>query len=273
MTSTPAREHLTDGWERATPHADSLCRTFLHHWADQNAAFAAGAGGIVARTDRFVVADHGHETGFFNAVVPLAPPRDWDALLDELDPYLTGGSGNLMLWSLWPTPDLRGRGWSLMGHPPVLLRPPTDLAPVPPPAPEPHVVRTAVELALWEDVAVEAYPLPARDGGPALLGPALLADERLTFRVSHDDAGNPVSVSAHFVEHGLASLAFGATLPAARGRGHWVRHARARLRARPDLWHAGIFSDFSRPLAEAIGFVPIVRFTLWFHSRSDEEQS
>jgi hypothetical protein len=272
MTSAPAVEHLTNGWERATPPADSLCRSFVYHWAEQNAAFAAAAGGVVARTDRFVVADHGHETGLFNGVVVLAPPRDWDALLDELEPYVAGGTGNLMLWSLWPTPDLRGRGWSLMGHPPLLLRPPAGRAPVPPPAPEPHVVRTERELAVWEDVAVRAYPLPAPDG-PALLGPALLADERLTLRTSHDDAGQPVSVSAHFVEHGLASLAFGATLPAARGRGHWARHARARLRALPDLWHAGIFSDFSRPLAEAIGFVPIVRFTLWFHPRPDEEQS
>ncbi len=271
MTSAPAVEHLADGWERATPPADSLCRTFVYHWAEQNAAFAAAAGGVVARTDRFVVADHGHETGFFNGIVVLAPPRDWDALLDELEPYVAGGMGNLMLWSLWPTPDLRGRGWSLMGHPPLLLRPPAGRAPVPPPAPEPHVVRTERELAVWEDVAVQAYPLP--DVSPALLGPALLVDDRLTFRISHDDAGNPVSVSTHFVEHGLASLAFGATLPAARGRGHWARHARARLRAQPDLWHAGIFSDFSRPLAEAIGFVPIVRFTLWFHSRPDEEQS
>jgi hypothetical protein len=272
MTTSAPEEHLTDGWEPATPHPDSLCRTFVHHWAEQNAAFAAAAGGIVARTDRFVVADHGHETGFFNAVVLLAPPRDWDELLDELGPYLARGTGDLMLWSLWPTPDLRRRGWSLMGHPPLLLRPPTDMAPVPPPAPEPHVVRTAPELAVWEDVAVQAYPLPRTNGDPALLGPALLADDRLTFRISHDDTGRPVSVSAHFVEHGLASLAFGATLPAARGRGHWARHARARLRAKPDLWHAGVFSDFSRPLAEAIGFVPIIRFTLWFHTRPDQEQ-
>lgn len=271
MTSTPGVEHLTDGWEPATPHADSLCRSFVHHWAEQNAAFAAAAGGTVARTDRFVVADHGYETGFFNAVVLLAPPRDWDELLDELQPYLTGGSGTLMLWSLWPTPDLRGRGWSLMGHPPLLLRPPADTAPVPPPAPEPLIVRTAPELAVWADVAVRAYPLP--EPGTAVVTPKLLADERLTFRISHDEAARPVSVSAHFVEHGLASLAFGATLPAARGRGHWAQHARARLLAWPDRWHAGIFSDLSRPLAEAIGFVPIIRFTLWFHARSDEEQS
>jgi hypothetical protein len=91
MTTTPAVERLTDGWEPETSHADSLCRTLVHHWAEQNAAIAAAAGGIVARNDRFVLADHRHETGFFNAVVLLAPPRDWGTLLDELAAYLAGG--------------------------------------------------------------------------------------------------------------------------------------------------------------------------------------
>lgn len=264
MTTTD--EHLTDGWEAGTPHADSLCRTFVHHWAEQNATFAAAAGGTVVRTDDYVLADHHHPTGFFNGVVLLTPPQDWDALLDELRPLLSAGTGDVLVWSLWPTPDLRRRGWSLMGHPPLLLRPPTDLAPVPACAPEPHIVRTVDELGVWEDVAVRAYPLPAPDGAPALLGPALLDDDRVVLRISYE-ADEPVSASAHFVAHRLAGLAFAATLPAARGRGHWRRHAAARLRARPDLWHAGVFSDFSRPLAEAIGFVPIVRLTLWYRPR------
>ena len=33
--------------------------------------------------------------------------------------------------------------------------------------------------------------------------------------------------------------------------------------AEPDRWAAGVFSDYSRPGAESIGFVPIARFTLW----------
>jgi hypothetical protein len=252
-----------------------MCRRFVHHWAERNVAFAGAAGGTVVQTDRFVLADYRHPTGFFNGVVLLAPPRDWDDVLDELNPLLAGGTGDVMLWSLWPTPDLRRRGWLLMGHPPLLLRPPTELAPVPAPAPTPRVVGTAADLAVWEDVAARGYPLPELVGGRAgrLLSPALLADERLTFRISDDISDEadflrtPVSVSAHFVAHGLAGLAFDATLPASRGRGHWVQHARARLRARPDLWHSGIFSDDSRPLAEALGFVPIVRFTRWHRPR------
>jgi hypothetical protein len=30
---------------------------------------------------------------------------------------------------------------------------------------------------------------------------------------------------------------------------------------------SGVFSDHSRPGAEQIGFVPIIRFTLWSRSR------
>jgi hypothetical protein len=265
------QEHLADGWEPESPHTDSLCRTFVHHWAEERTAFAAAVGGAVVRTERFAVADHRYAAGYMNAVVVLAPPRDWDALLEEVEPLLSAGTGEIFLWSLWPTPDLRRHGWSLAGHPPLLLRPPADVVPVPAPVPAPQVVRTADEIAVWEDVAIRAYPLHPPGPGRALLGPDLLDDERFTFRISHDDTGAPVSVSAHGAALGLGGLAFGATLPSARGRGHWKRHAAARLRARPDLWHAGFFSDLSRPLAEAIGFVPILRFALWYRPRSDRE--
>ena len=59
------------------------------------------------------------------------------------------------------------------------------------------------------------------------------------------------------------------TLPAGRRAGHWWRHVRVRLAAEPNLWHAGVFSDFSRPGAERAGFVPVVRHTLWHRSRQE----
>jgi hypothetical protein len=263
-TSIAAEEHRTDGWEPSTPDSDSMCRRYVHHWAAQCVAFAAAAGGRVVVTDSYVVTDYGRPSGYFNGAVLLAPPRDWDLLLAELDPLLAGGTGEVLLWSLWPTPDLRPRGWALEGHPPLLLRPSASLVPVPAPEDPPIEVRSAADLATWDHVAVTGYPLDI-DGG-AVTSPALLTDPRITFLLSEDD-GEPVSASAHFVASGLGSLAFAATLPTARGRGHWTRHARARLRLRPDLWHGGIFSDFSRPLAERLGFVPIVRFTLWHRPR------
>jgi hypothetical protein len=129
-------------------------------------------------------------------------------------------------------------------------------------------VTTPSELATWERVAVEGYPLdelvPLVPG--SLAPPALLDDERLGFYVG-SSAGEPRSASALFVSHGIGSFAFAATLPAARGEGHWHRHAAARLHDRPDVWMTGIFSDFSRPLAEHIGFMPLLRLTLWTFQR------
>lgn len=270
MTTTAIREHLTHGWEPATPDADSFTRRFVQHWADQNVAFATAAGGTAVRTERYVLSDYRRPGGWFNSAVLTAPPAGWDDLLDELDPMIGTGSGDVLLWSLWPTPDLGRRGWSLLGHPPMMIRPPARLAPLDPPSTIPTPVRTAAELAVWEDVAVRGYGHPlgklagSRPG--AFAAPALLANDRLRFWVSEQD-GEPVSASAQYVSRGIASLAFGATLPAARGRGHWNGHARTRLLARPELWHAGVFSDASRPLAERLGFVPIIRFTLWSHPR------
>lgn len=267
--STPTVTALTTGWEPDLPDADSLTLRWLRHWSDQCAAFAAAAGGTVVRDERYVLADYGRAASFFNAAVLLAPqpePAAFDALLDEIEIRTAQGTGAVYLWSLWPTPDLRHRGWVLDGHPPLLVRPPIPPAP---PADPPLPVRTAAGLAEWERVLVEGYPLPdlqpARPG--ALVHPALLDDERFRFWTSTTADGTPAAISAQFVAHGVAGFALGVTLPAARRGGHWSRHARLRLHTEPDRWHVGAFSDDSRPGAERLGFVPVLRHTLWHRTR------
>jgi hypothetical protein len=260
--------HLTTGWERDLGDDDSLCLRWLRHWSAQLAAFAAAAGGRVEYDARYLIADYGRPASFFNGAVLLAPWPDDAAfhdLVDEIEAVTADGTGDLHLWSLWPTPDLRSRGWVLDGHPPLMVRPP---APAPPAAgPRPDRVHTAAGLAAWEWVVVDGYPL---DGVPlvagALAAPTLLDDPRLRFWTSTVD-GAAVTASAQFVAHGLAGFAMGVTLPAGRRTGHWWRHVHARLAAEPDLWHAGVFSDFSRAGAERAGFVPVVRHTLWHRTR------
>lgn len=261
---------LTTGWEPDLPDADSLCLRWLRHWSDQVAAFADAAGGTVVRDERMVLADHGRPASFLDSVVLLAPPRgpgELDDLLDEVEARTAGGTGDLYLWSLWPTPDLHHRGWVLDGHPPLMARPPAP-APDLHPSEEPDPVTTPAALVEWERVVVDGYPEPAlqpfRPG--ALAGPALLDDERFRFWTTAED-GRACSASVRFVAHGLASFALGVTLPGARRRGHWWRHARVRLHERPDLWHVGVFSDDSRPGAERLGFVPLLRHALWHRSR------
>ena len=271
--AAPTAPPLTTGWEADLPDADSLGLRWLRHWSEQCAAFAGAAGGTVVRDERFVLADYGRPASYFNAAILRTPQPDagaLDTLLDEIEARTARGAGDVYLWSLWPTPDLRRRGWELDGHPPLLVRPPVTAVPVTvvAEAERPDLVRTPAALARWEATLVEGYPMPdlqpLRPG--ALVGPALLDDERFRFFTA-DEHGTPSSISAQFVAHGVAGFALGVTLPAARRAGHWSRHARMRLHTEPDLWHVGVFSDASRSPAERLGFVPVVRHTLWHRAR------
>ena len=80
--------------------------------------------------------------------------------LEEVEGFFDGqGSGEAYLWSAWPTPDLRRRGWVLEGHPPLVLRTPGS-GPVPPIPPGLRVERVGGVDALrdWERVAVDGFP-------------------------------------------------------------------------------------------------------------------
>ena len=127
---------------------------------------------------------------------------------------------------------------------------------------------TVADLARWERVAIDGYPLPDLQDAPAggVAAAALLDDERVRFLVGLDGE-RVVAAAASFTSHGIGSLSYGVTLPEWRRRGYWRRLAIERLRATPDLWMAGVFSDFSRPGAETLGFVPLLRLTLWILDR------
>lgn len=173
----------------------------------------------------------------------------------------------------WPTPDLRRRGWQLEGHPPLLIRP--GGAP-PPDRPEPQGLRIApltdaAGVRDWERVAVDGFPFPdiAAHLPGAIADQRLLADDRIGLWVGYADE-RPVVAGSLFVDAGIRHLTLGATLPQARLQGYSTAMACRRLRVRPDLPAAALFSDMSRPGAEALGFLPILRFTLWHRPRPDQ---
>ena len=266
-------EHLTDGWEPDLPVGDTLLRRFLFNLAAFHEVPVRAAGGRVLRRDEFAAADLGRPAAMNNAATLLRPlPFDRPAeTLDEVEGFLAGGgSGEAYLWSAWPTPDLRPRGWVLEGHPPLLLRPPRDQA-VPPAPPGLRLERVGGTEALedWERVAVDGFPYrqlqPYRPG--ALLGERVLADERLLLWVGYEQ-DQPVCAGSLFVDAGVAAFSLGVTLPSARRRGYWAAMAGVRLVEAPGLPVVGVFSDMSRPGAEALRFLPVVRFTLWHRPRA-----
>lgn len=262
---------LTTGWEPDLPSDDTMLLRFTRAWAAALAGPVAALGGRVEIEDDLVITDLGRPAAFFNGAVLLAPPaHGWEDLLARVERALLGhGRGEVELWSPWPTPDLREYGWRLHGHPPLLWRPPLPAPPAPPATGPQAVVEVtdATGVAAWERIAVEAYPFdelrPYRPGG--------FADERLldAYRLwlGYDDRGDPVGAGASCAAEGVHVLALGAVAPQARGRGMWTRLLQARLAAYPGLPSASLFSDMSRPGAQGHGYEPLLRFTLWHHSR------
>jgi hypothetical protein len=266
-----ARERLTTGWERATPWSDSLVHRSVHAYAASLWQPVARMGGTVVHDERFVVHDLGRPAAFENGATllqPLACATGRD-VLDQVESLLASGRGRVWLWSAWPTPDLRDRGWQLSGHPPLLVRPAGD-----PPSPAPRAVRVEEVrddrgLLDWERVIVDGYPIdelrPWRRR--CYVDPAVLDDPKHRWWVAYQE-GEPVAAAASHTAAGMTVFALGVTLPAARRRGAWRALAAVRLAARPDLPAASLFSDYSRPLAERLGFLPIQRWTLWTRQRS-----
>jgi hypothetical protein len=95
----------------------------------------------------------------------------------------------------------------------------------------------------------------------------VLDDERLRLWVGYEQH-EPVCVGSLFVDAGVAAFSLGVTVASARRRGYWAAMAGVRLVEAAALPVVGVFSDMSRPGAEALGFLPITRFTLWHRPRS-----
>jgi hypothetical protein len=262
--------HLTTGWEPDLPVGDTLIRRYLFNHVAFAEATVAAAGGRVHRAPEWVATDFRRPAALFNSAVLLAPlePRQLHAALDGIEAFFEGGTGTVALWSLWPTPDLRSRGWELEGHPPLAVRPPGG--PLPPARPDRRLwpVRDAAGVRDWERVVVDGFPFPqVRPYLPgAFVDEPVLADDRMRLWLGGDEGG-PVVAAALFVEHGVGQFAMGVTLPQARRQGWWAAMVRERLLAAPDLPMVGVFSDDSRPGAERYGFLPLWRFTLWARQR------
>ncbi|MFP3913900.1 MAG: hypothetical protein ACLFWM_03425 [Actinomycetota bacterium] len=262
-------EKPTDGWEPGLSPSDGVLRAYTENYAGEMASFAASTGGRVLRTDRYLLADHGAPAGIFNSAVLLRPaPHDLEDVAAEVTgEFGTAGGGRVYLWSPVPTVDLTGAGWHLEGHPTFAVRPPGG------PLPGPSRVRVErvadpARLAEWEEVVVNGFPFgdlqPYRKG--ALVGEAILDDDRARMWVAYD-GDRPGAAAALHLEAGIAGFALGATLPESRRKGLWYALVRTRLLEEPELVAASVFSDDSRPGAEAIGFLPVSRWTLWSRLR------
>jgi hypothetical protein len=254
---------LESGWLADTPIGDSLLRRFVANQADLQDHLVGAVGGRSDRAPGVALSDSGVAAAYLNQAVLLRPISDaCDAVLDHVASFYAGSVG--LLLSPWPTPDLAGRGWQLVGHPMFVVRGPVSgPADAPPSDVNLRRAESADDLALVERILIDGYPIPELDGLPAnrALGPAVLGSA-VRHWIGYLD-GTPIATAASHAAHGVVNLCLAATLPAARRRGVWRALVAARCAGTPDLPAVSFTSDYSRPGFVRMGFLPITRFTLW----------
>jgi hypothetical protein len=165
------------GWLPDTPIGDSLLRRSVANQADLQDHLVGAVGGRSDRTPDVALSDSGVAAAYLNQAVMLRPVLDADdAVLGHVASFYAGSVG--LLLSPWPTPDLTGRGWQLVGHPMFVVRGPVgEPADAPPSEVNVQRAESAADLALVERIVIGGYPVPELDGLPAsrAMGPALLA--------------------------------------------------------------------------------------------------
>jgi len=265
-------EPLSTGWKPNLPPQESVLRQFVFSYADRTADMAYVLGGRVDRDDDASLADLGSASLFDNAVVLLRPPTaaGLAAVLDRAD-ALYPADRSWVLMSAWPLPDPgpgpAGRGLTLMGHPPLMVRPAGAAPPPLPPELRVLSVATFTDLTVFQRVLVDGYPMPAGEA-------AAIADPRLLGGVLHlfigYAANAPVAVGGASLRHGIVEVNWLATLPRARRRGYGAALAWRATQVAPQLPAVLIASDDGQPLYERLSFVHLVRCAMWMRAGVSE---
>jgi GNAT superfamily N-acetyltransferase len=259
MAADP-EEHLTHGWEPDLAVRDTVLRAFLFAFADRLATMAQAVGGQIRRTPEAAFADPHSAFVFDNGVILLQPPgvADVHRVVEEAVAFYPP-ERTWILFSAWPLPDLSAAGLDLVGHPPLLLRASAPFTRPDPVGSRIIEVGTAEELADFERVLVEGYPMP--EGG-AIIDHRLLGGA-VRLWVGYDENNRAVAVSGAHVAHGLIEVDWVAVLPQVRGRGYGAALTGRAVRCQPDFPAVLVASDDGRPVYERLGFLPISRCTVW----------
>lgn len=261
-TSLVATDHLTTGWEPDVPVDYTVLRQFALNSADRNEHLVTSMGGAWHRWEDAVTADLGSPAAFGNQAILLRPVTEADA--NDLVRRVQGGfSRGHVIFSAWPTPDLRPYGYCLVGHPPFMVRPPGGSAPVRPAELSVVEVTDAASMEACERVFVEGYPVPEVQP----FEPGQLFDTRVLGGIARMWVGavdgHPVATAMAIASRGIVAVENVATLAQARGHGYGAALTATAALSTPDRPSVLIASDDGRPVYERLGFVPMSRFTLW----------
>jgi len=267
MTET---HHLPDAWDAALPADDNLVKAYIHGYAQFLEACAAALDWPTLRTDRFVAVDGMSPFSFQNCAVPLRPftPEEVPTVIGEIEEFFRARKGGpFLLFGGFPIPDLSTRGWTLMGHPPLMLRPAGGAAQSLPDGLDIVPVTTREELQDFGITLQEAFPVPELAGQPyGGYGPGLLDVPGWHMWVGRVD-GRAVATSGAYVHDGFVDVEWISNRPEARGRGVGAAVTWVATMADPELPAMLIASELGQPVYERMGYLRLTRFTLWTTSR------
>ncbi len=262
-------DRLPDGWGPDCPIDDTLVRAYAEAYAQLNQDLGAAAGWATRRTADWAGSDAHLPFPFMNTAVLLRPVLDAsDPVLDEIAEFFAPDDENtpFLVWSATPTPALETRGWMLMGHPPLMLRP-SGPAQIPQPEGVEIVPVTDADLlAEFDTTLSEAYPVPDMVGRRAF-GPGVIDAAGWEMWLARDGDRGVGTAAAHvtdaFVDVEWISLReeyrhrrIGEALT-------WT--ATLAARDRPAMLFA---SDLGQPVYERMGYLRLARLTLWIGFRA-----
>lgn len=252
-------EILTTGWEPDLEANDSVLRNYLATLEDRLRTIAAASDAPTLTTEHAFFVDLDSAYVFDNIVVTrgfLDPDQMSQVIADAHEFFPDDRTWTLQ--ALAPSHDLRSHGLAALGHPPLMYRPAGSPANPGPANVEIRAVETADDLRDFERTLTRAYPLPE---GSAVVQPSVL---RAGFRgfVGYVD-GVPVATAGSHTAHGLTEVEWVSTLPSHRGRGLGAALTHAATTVDPGVPAVLVASDDGRPVYERLGFVALLRLSIW----------
>jgi len=256
---------LTQSWGTGVDTSGSIVLAGVRSLANWIVGHADAMGRRSIRWDDAACQDTGIPNPFANMVAVTAPPREpaaWDDLAGRVCAFYSGRDVPYFVMSPMPTADLGAYGWQLGGHPPFMYRPAGGDAPSVPDGLDVVQAATDADLAEFASALERFYPAAgvARASEP-------YADHRSLspgFRVYLGRLdGRTVGCAAAVVDEGVNHVQMVAADPAVRGRGIGGALTWAATVADPSLPAVLIASDLGRSVYEHLGYVTLLRWTVW----------
>lgn len=268
--AAPPTEVLENGCHPHTPPGDNLLLDYARAEAAAFAATVEAGGGRIAHDAELGLrmCDLGVPSPFGNVALLERPPseRTTPELATVLDGFFGASPGGpYLVFSAWPL-DLSDHGFAPVGHPPLMLRPPGGSTPVAPGL-RIEAVTDAEQLAAFERTLIEAYPAPEMQPWVrgAMFDPAILETDWRLFVGYEGDA--PVATAGAYVTPNVTVVELVSARPEVRGKGYGTAITAAATFAEPEKPAMLIASDLGRPAYDRLGYLPLLRYSLWLGSR------